>query len=205
MITPSPYILISPDTISVDEYADFTSDLSIVFEAPAVDTTDPAYVPEEITVLDPSVAYDPLNPHAEYTRVLHDVILPAKYANDTVRWIRTGDRSFTISGAFKDVFNRSIKYVNADGTKGEIPNFSHLPESYGAVYSYTPTTETQLIIQYTVRMRNPNAIISAITDADLDSYTGVIIIRNNWQLANSMFRQAIESGGFALQAKKNGF
>lgn len=186
-MTPNPYITINPESIPVDEYVDFTQAVTINWEPPTV-------------VAVPSLPPPTPTP---YYNVLHDIQFP-DMANSTIKWTRTGDRTFTIYGVFKDVFSRSIKYVNKDNTKGEVTNFSLLPDTYGAVYSYTPTSETQFIVKYTVRMRDPQAIISALTDNDFDTYTGVIVVRNNWQISNKYFQESISKGGFAIQAASNG-
>ncbi len=189
MITPNPYIVITPKSFEVDEYVDFTQDISIVWEPPAPTVPAPV-IPE--------------TPPEPYTWVLHDVILLGDIRASVVKASRTGDMSFTIAGVFKDVFDRSIKYVNKDNTKGEVTNFSLLPDTYGAVYSYTPTSQTQFIVKYTVRMRDPQAIISALKDEDFDTYTGSIIVRNNWQISNKYFQDSIAKGGFNIQAAANG-
>jgi hypothetical protein len=177
---PNSFITITPESIPVDEYVEFSADVLIKFE------------PDE-TVISPE----------PYLKVIHDIVFPDTIG-DKVKWNKTGDMEFSVSGMFSDVFSRSIKYVNADNSKGEVTKFSSLPDTYGAVYSYTPTSESQMVVKYIIRMRDPNAIISSLKDDDFEQYTGVIVVRNNWQISNKFFQESIAKGGFSVQASQNG-
>jgi hypothetical protein len=181
----SQYLTITPNVVNVNEYVAFSQTFTIAFAPP--DGLDP--------VPDP------------YDYILYDVIIDQtipEISYNTIVYTRLTDMSFSISGTFSDVFDRSIKYVMLDGTKGDARRFSEVPDDYAGIYQYTPAVINQMPFTMKVRMRPLSVYVNQVVDSDLDVYDLPFIVINNWQVANQNFIQTVQNGGLAKLAISKG-
>jgi hypothetical protein len=184
------YVTITPNVINLNEFEPYSQVFEIEYNVPE----------------NPEVPLDPVPPET-YDYVLHDVKWDLKEISKLtkINYVRLSDMSFSLSGNFSDIFDRALKYVNIDASKGQVARFGDMPEDYAALYSYTPPSISYKSIVFNVRMRPISGPAVKPPENTLHIYTVTAIVARNDTIANRYFQEAIKSGKYyemALAAGK---
>jgi hypothetical protein len=175
MTTNSSYVTITPDIVQVNEYTAFSNNFVVNFTPPL------DYIGYSGTSTYNYVFY----------KIIPDVNIPSW---NKITWTKTGDMTFSISGTFSDVFDKSLKYVNKDYTRGVATRFALLPKTYAAMYGYTPPTATQIAFNFQVVMIPSGVPVNAVVPSQYDIYNVTYMVQNNSQIANQYFVNAVQNG-----------
>lgn len=180
----SATVIISPITVNVDEFTNFSQLFTITGTPPVGDLS------------------------IWYTKVLSITIDP-KYALTNVIVNTPTVNTLTLSGVFNDVFSRPLKFIDANDKKNAVDGFHNLPQNYLALYSYTAPTATTFTVNFTINVYyyTTDFILTLPTDVALNTYVipGTFVVRNNWQVANTYFFNSIISGSSAILAASMGY
>ena len=165
-------MLLTPANFEIGEGAPFSLTVTVVDDAtppdppPPPDPLPPDYVPPDMS-----------NPAVIITSVTSD------YPQPSVLLSHTND-TFTVSGAFLDVFPKTISYLNTSNDSVTVTKFADLPEHFNTLYSYRAPLVMIKSVFITVTFLYHPAI------------TYEIDVRYDWQTANAAFRNEVKIGYF---------
>jgi hypothetical protein len=169
--------VITPDQVKVQEFGTLNQTYEIVYDSSL------AEVPET------------------YDYAFYDVVNdPTLLAWNQASWSEVSPMSFTLTVNVDDVFDRTLRYVDIDANRFSTNHFSTLPESYGAIYSYTPPAAGLKPYTFIVRMYPTNTQRHLVTEDQLDSYTITVLVQSNFSIANAKFSEAVAKGSFAASS-----
>ncbi len=94
------------------------------------------------------------------------------------------DTTFTLSGMFTDVFDRSLSFLDKLGKMGEVAKFDDIPIGFNALTTYIAPTEYS------------NIITATVTFEYHDPMTYDVVVLVNWEAANANLIVKVAEGRF---------
>jgi hypothetical protein len=92
--------------------------------------------------------------------------------------------TFTVEGAFMEVFERTLDYRDPENIVASTDAFVKIPKGFCTLFSYVAPADD---------IRTINAVVELENHSD---FVFVFTVRNNWQAANNMLKDYVSQGKF---------
>jgi hypothetical protein len=138
-----------------------------------------------------------------YDYVFYDVVATTAIPKwCSFKYTRIGDMSFSVTGNFNDVFDRTIKYKSNIDKPEVVERFALMPIDYNAVYGYAGTeSQAQTKFSLSMRMRPTSVPQDIVQEVQLDTYEFNILVNANFNESNRKLTEIVNNGRIAKLAR----